>query len=192
MMIPVAILTIANDSDRAFMEQLYLKYEKLMHKCAFSVLHDIQDADDAVNDTCIKLIRNIEKLRSLTRYTLRTYIVSTINHAAIDIYRERRRVGNKLFYTDSTEDFISAFSDNAINVEDEILLMLDLEELYAAIDRLAPKDANILKWKYLEELSDREIAHMLGISEVGIRMALSRARKRLAALLSEVNEDDKH
>lgn len=57
MMFPVSILAIEDDSDRAFMEQLYTAHELLMHKCALRFLHNGYDADDAVNNACVKLIK---------------------------------------------------------------------------------------------------------------------------------------
>jgi len=58
-----------------------------------------------------------------------------------------------------------------------------VERLYSAIRRL-PKDTAALVLLYLEDLSYREIADVLGISESNVGVKLSRAKKALAELMN--------
>jgi RNA polymerase sigma-70 factor, ECF subfamily len=53
----------------------------------------------------------------------------------------------------------------------------------AALDRLAPRDREILVMRHLEEMSAAEIAAILGISEGAVRVRLLRALARLRPLL---------
>ena len=48
MFIPVAILSIGNEDDRAFMVRLYVDYRWLMYKVALSVVREPQLAEDMV------------------------------------------------------------------------------------------------------------------------------------------------
>ena len=57
--IPITILLIEDDSDRAFMEQLYLDYSKLMYAVAMSRLGNPLDAEDAVHEAILRLIDKI-------------------------------------------------------------------------------------------------------------------------------------
>ncbi|WP_435021157.1 RNA polymerase sigma factor [Tundrisphaera sp. TA3] len=57
-----------------------------------------------------------------------------------------------------------------------------VERLYAAIRRLSPADAALVLL-YLDDLSYRQIAEVLGISENHVGVKLNRARKALAALM---------
>ena len=60
-----------------------------------------------------------------------------------------------------------------------------VEGLYAAIRQL-PKAEAALVLLYLEDLSYREIAEVLGISESNVGVKLNRARKALGQLMKEV------
>ena len=60
-----------------------------------------------------------------------------------------------------------------------------VERLYAAIRQL-PKAEAALVLLYLDDLSYREIAEVLGISESNVGVKLSRARKALGELMKEV------
>jgi RNA polymerase sigma-70 factor (ECF subfamily) len=55
----------------------------------------------------------------------------------------------------------------------------------AALDRLAPRDREILVMRHLEEMSAAEIAAILGISEGAVRVRLPRALTRLRGLLDD-------
>ena len=55
----------------------------------------------------------------------------------------------------------------------------------AALDRLAPRDREILVMRHLEEMSAADIAAILGISEGAVRVRLLRALARLRALLDD-------
>ncbi|QEH38818.1 RNA polymerase sigma factor YlaC [Aquisphaera giovannonii] len=59
-----------------------------------------------------------------------------------------------------------------------------VERLYAAIRRLPPADAALVLL-YLDDLSYREMAEVLGISESNVGVKLNRARKALGELLKE-------
>jgi RNA polymerase sigma-70 factor (ECF subfamily) len=58
-----------------------------------------------------------------------------------------------------------------------------VEQLYKAIHRL-PKANAALVLLYLDELSYREMAEVLGISESNVGVKLNRARKALSALMN--------
>jgi RNA polymerase sigma-70 factor (ECF subfamily) len=57
-----------------------------------------------------------------------------------------------------------------------------IERLYATIRRLPEADAALVLL-YLEDLSYREIAEVLGISENNVAVKLSRTKKILAGLM---------
>lgn len=59
-----------------------------------------------------------------------------------------------------------------------------VEQLYNAIHRLPKADAALVLL-YLDELSYREMAEVLGISESNVGVKLNRAKKALSALMNE-------
>ena len=63
-----------------------------------------------------------------------------------------------------------------------------LENLYAAIHALPDSDRALVLLS-LDELPYREIAEITGLTENHVGVALTRARKRLAALLKGVTDE---
>ena len=58
-----------------------------------------------------------------------------------------------------------------------------VEQLYRAINQLPKADAALVLL-YLDELSYREMAEVLGISESNVGVKLNRAKKALTALMN--------
>lgn len=49
------------DEDKNKFEELYMKYRDDMYNIAFSILHNCEDAEDAVHDTFVSIANNFEK-----------------------------------------------------------------------------------------------------------------------------------
>jgi RNA polymerase sigma-70 factor (ECF subfamily) len=62
-----------------------------------------------------------------------------------------------------------------------------VEQLYRAIHQL-PKTDSALVLLYLDELSYREIAEVLGISESHVGVKLNRAKKALSTLMNGASD----
>lgn len=69
---PLSILAIEDDSDRAFMEQLYLDHHAAMKRTARRILHHPEDAEDFVQSVCIALCKKVSLLREMECNSLRS------------------------------------------------------------------------------------------------------------------------
>lgn len=178
MLFPTMILAIMDDSDRELMKALYIKYHLIMFRMARALTDSQQDADDVVSDACISLIKKIDVLKRLDDSVLEGYIISTTKNAAYTLHRKRN--ARKEI---SVED-ISSSVDAATPAPDVRLLQeCTIEELIDALDRLSEDDQAVIRMKYFEKLSDREIAATLGVQEGSVRSRLTRARSRLCGLI---------
>ena len=48
--------------EKSQFEQIYLEYRGLMYHVAYEILHNDQDAEDAVHQAFVKIVENIKKL----------------------------------------------------------------------------------------------------------------------------------
>lgn len=53
--------------EKSKFEQLYLEYKGLMFHVAYEILHNEQDAEDAVHQAFVKIAENIKKIDDPTR-----------------------------------------------------------------------------------------------------------------------------
>ena len=190
-MIPIAILAISSNDERDFMTRLYLDYYALMRKHAYAILNTSQDVDDVVNDACIKLIDKIGILKTLDCYALTAYVVFTIRSVTIDLVR-RRETRKKHGFFGKDEDMMDMLSD-LDDGSDVAQLVIDSETAKDAVKRLSQlneRDRAILEYKYVLDMSDQEIAPLLGIKPQSVRQYLMRARRNAMKVLREGVEDD--
>lgn len=180
MFIPVAILSIGNEDDRAFMVRLYVDYRWLMYKVALSVVREPQLAEDMVSQTLCEMIDNLEKIRAVDCCKLRGYIVSFVRNVSVDFVRKRDRQGKYLFLTGEEAEVAAEDS-----VDENLIRMAEIDALKRGFARLSENDRPLLTMKYFDGLSDEEIAARLGVAKASVRTYLMRARNRLCQRLKE-------
>ena len=135
------------------------------------------DTDDLAADACDGIVKNVSKLReirafeawfwAIARAKLRTWI------------RKRRRPGRF-----EPVAAAGATPDEAI-VERE-----EHTDIRAALERLSPKDRELLWLREVEGLSYEEIGGRLRTAVGTVRVACHRARQRLETAYEAVSSDD--
>ncbi len=177
-LIPLVLLLIENEDDRAFMENVYLQYHRLMYAQALRILKQRQAAEDAVSDSLLKLMEKISLLRTFECNKLKSYVVITVRHTAISRLNRLRR--EQLPGDAALEDV--AGTDR---VDARLLEQAGIESIKDAIRALPPREKDLMLMKYFREMTEQEIADETGLKPVSVRVHLSRARKHLAQLLKE-------
>jgi len=179
-MIPVCILAIADESDREFMERVFVQYQWLMYSTTEKIVKDHWSAEDVVQITVEKLIDKIEKLKTLDERRLAGYIVASCKHNAYNELRYRSR--HPAFSID--EDWDSDAGDDTVHsMEAALIHEDDLRRMVEIWDKLDDRSKYVLEARYILEKSDAEIAEVLGIRPNSVRMALTRARKQAYDLM---------
>lgn len=175
-------------SDRALIEMLYDRYEQRIYQIAFSVLHDSYQAEDAVSETFIKLIKNVHHIWTMDEKKMEAYITKLARSTAVDQYRRNKREMNRIVSVDTETDRETEISDNPI--EEVIVSMGSQARVREIIDSLSDKYRDVVICMALHELSGRETALMLNISESAVRKRYERAKKLLKKKLPEETSEE--
>ncbi|MDL2205360.1 sigma-70 family RNA polymerase sigma factor [Eubacteriales bacterium OttesenSCG-928-N13] len=181
MVIPQIILAMDNPDDRAFMEQLYRTYRPLMFRIAIGILKSHHDAEDAINDACVRLIPKVEELQEKNDYNLKFYIMSTIRNTAINKAVKRNR-NSKYSFLEGDSKILDLVPGGEA-ADRPLIREAELGALVEALSEMPANELNLLRMKYLDELPDLQIADTLGVKPASIRMYLTRAKRRAADLL---------
>lgn len=176
-MIPLFILAIEDDADRVFMINLYEQCQKSMYYQALDILHDHGEAEDAVHDALLKLMGRIPALRSLPKSQILPYAIASTKTTAIDRWRSRNKV--RVGANDCISDDRSGTAEEH---EKAFINMERVDILSRGLEKLSESDRDILKYRYLLDMGDEEIARVLGIKPSSVRMCLTRARKNAFAI----------
>ena len=168
------LATIENDADRALFAEIYEQYHERMEQAALRILKDTHDAEDAVQNAFLKIIRNFEKFLELPCKKRPFWCVCIVKNEAITLLRKKK----KAIMLESMEDAYDASADieKALSYEDIIRLFAGLPETYRAV----------LEMKFLLDCSGKDISQKLGISENAVNVRISRGR----AMLREIMEKE--
>lgn len=77
--------------ERDLFERVFLKYRYLMLYVANKILQNHHDAEDAVHEAFISVIKNIDKFSDVESPKTRSLIVLIVERKAIDILRKKQR-----------------------------------------------------------------------------------------------------
>ncbi len=166
----VCLQMMDDPKDKAKLEQLYLLYKDYMLHIADSILHNKQDAEDAVHEAFLSIAKNIKKFSDPACPKTRSCIVIIIERKAVDIYRKHKRRAEAL----------REISDlNRQSLEPRVISLMD------CIDQLAERDREAILLRYSHGYCIDEISKMLGISYAAAAKLVERARERLDKLFRE-------
>ena len=144
--------------------QLVLRYEKLMFYVANRIRHNERDAEDALQEAFLSIAKNFSKISALDDSKMRSYLVTTVERKAIDIYRTKQK--------NITAEFDEAWLDAEQNYS-------GLSPLAAAMSRLPAEQRELILLKYDFGYTSKEIAKMLGTSDGAVRQRLLKAKENL-------------
>lgn len=157
--------------DENLFEQLYLSYRDLLFYVAYSILHDIPTAEDAVQQAFMRVLRHLDKIEGPDCPKTRNFLVIIVKNIAINLYHARRKRDTVSF--DEVDGWVGA-------PRDEIAEMESAQRLSDLMKRLPESYRDALMLRYDNGYSCAEIAQLLGISEENVRKRIQRARARLA------------
>ena len=170
-----------------FMAELYLKHERLMYYIAGNYTKDLFRREDIVQAALIALMRNEATLHSLSDSARLSYIASAVRNTAINaLRREQRESSQCVSIEEIPAELLHA---QALWPEIKNIEMEHRQELLAKFQELHEHDRQLLFGRYLMDMTDAEMAKILGCKPSSVRMKLTRARRALLEKLKEGGSD---
>ena len=81
------------------------------------------------------------------------------------------------------DDQAEQFADQQENVEDTVFRRASVERLYAALASLTEKERSLINALFFDEMTEREVARILGISQPAVHKQKNRILKKLKLFL---------
>lgn len=181
-MIFSAMVAMLGEDDRAFMLDLYKNYYNLARKNIFSLTHSEEDMEDLISDAFVKLMEKVSLLRTLECCRLTAYIVYTIRSVSIN-YLRHKAVETKHICYDVNFNMADDLPETGDELDDRLIRQEEVELLGRVISMLPQNQKDLLYFKYLLDLSDSEIAGLIGVSPDSVRQYLTRARRSAKRLM---------
>ncbi len=155
------------------------EYAGTLYRVAYSVLRNSADAEDAVQETYLRVLRHRDTLNEIR--DPRVWLVRIVWNVVLD----RKRRSKTRPETDDIADLARLLPAAGLSAEERVSSAQHHERVLRAVEKLPAKEQRVLILSAFEELSSVEIAHVLGTTESTIRSRLFRARKLLAGLLEQ-------
>ena len=154
--------------DTAAFEQLYRKHGDRMKSIAYNHLGNISDAEDAVQETFLKIHRAASTFTGEASFS--TWMVRILINTCYDALRKRQR------HPEDQEDETS-FQRSAATVDDNKRIALR-----KLLDSLPEQRRRVFALFEIEGLSHAEIGSILGITEANSKWILFSTKKQLQEL----------
>ena len=91
-MLALFLAALESDEDRRRFSALYERYHGKMERIAIGILRDQRDAEDAVQNAFLQIIRHFEKISEISCEELPFWIISIVKNEALMLLRKRRNI----------------------------------------------------------------------------------------------------
>lgn len=156
------------EGNRLAISQLLERYESYIYTICFTVLRTKAEAEEATQDTFMKIIRALPKYEKQGKLT--TWMYSVAYRTALDYLKKRKNTSDLNGYDIGTAPAVEGVIES--NEKSATLAQL--------IDHLPYEDRRLIRMYYLEEMSVKELSDIVGLTESNVKVKLYRARKSLA------------
>lgn len=171
----IAMDATAEDS----LDALVREHARLVFRIAFSVLRNHHDAEDAAQETFLRVLRQGQPLEAVA--DPKAWLARIAWRVALDRIRRTPRDGEEDWSV--WLDQLRAPGASAEQLASDAQMLRLTETMVATL----PSDLRaVLTLSTVEELNSREIAEILGIPEGTVRTRLQRARQTLKEKLTEL------
>lgn len=150
--------------ERTKFEQLYLTYRGLMFHVANNILNNEHDAEDAVHQAFLSVIKNFEKISEVRCPETRALLVIIVERKAIDLYRTKQR--------SAVVPLEEAVHGIAFSIPED-------SGVAQAMERLPGRYREVLMLRFKLGYSTKEIGELFDMSQESVQKLVWRAREAL-------------
>lgn len=177
-MIPINGERMTNEE----LTQVYEQYHDMVYRLALVKTKSIAQAEDIQQDVFMALVRYSDRIRDMEH--LKAWLIHVTQNACRKHFRSMWiklsvQFDDSLAKDDSPPEAVS----EEYNPEETFEQQEDLTLMKEAVEQLNETYRTVIHLFYFEDMSIRQIAQSLSISEQNVKTRLSRARDRLKALM---------
>ena len=161
----------------AALASLVAEYAATLYRVAYSVLRNPADAEDAVQETFIRVLRHRETLHEVR--DRRVWLIRIVWNVVLD----KKRRSKSRPETDDVSELARVLPAGGLTAEERAAAAQHHAHVLSCVEQLPAKEREVLLLSAFEELTSVEIAAVLAISESSVRSRLFRARNLVAERL---------
>jgi len=161
-------------SEKAF-TYLYNTYHKVIYSNIYYIVKNKDVADDLLSETFLKAFKNIDKFTKDISFEM--WLKTIANNHSIDFIRSINKEQNNVYVDDDLlKEFI--YTDNS-NPEKELIKKEEYGRFERGLVSLSKKQEEVLRCRYNDNMSYKEIAEKLNLSIGTIKHYIHRYKNKL-------------
>ena len=151
-------------------KQRFMPFHRLLYRVAFHLTGNVQDAEDLLQDTYLKLWQKRDDIRE-----------EAVNQAyLVTLMRNLLRDQQRLKHIDSSAELKDELSPpDERSLEGQIAAKDEASQLESLISQLPKRDEEIIRMHLMEERTYDEIEQDTGLSQGNIRIIVMRTKQKL-------------
>lgn len=174
-----ALVVLVKDGSHDAFSELYDIFIDQIYRYVFYRVKS-SDAEDLVEVVFLKIWENIDKYKVQAKTSFSAWLYRIAHNLVVDYYRSKK---DKEFDELSIDIATKDREHNAIRMAER---SLDKDNLKKGMKNLKKSYQDIILYKFINELTNSEIAEILGKSEGSLRILQHRALKALKHELTEM------
>ncbi len=149
------------------------------------VMNRVKDENDADEITVSVFSKVLNKLDLFDpNFQFKTWILTIAQNTIIDFWRRKSRENE-----DASDGLENVKNEFARSPEELLISEEDQQKIIKIIETMDAKNQDIIRLRFFEEKSIKEIAEELNLSVANTKVRIMRAKKILAELLKEDDTD---
>ncbi|WP_291274650.1 sigma-70 family RNA polymerase sigma factor [Flavobacterium sp.] len=159
------------DGDESALAILIERHQAKVYGFIYSKVGDTTISDDIFQDTFIKVIKTLKTNAYNEEGKFLPWLMRIAHNQTIDFFRKNKKMPMQR----ETEEYsiFNSMSDSAQNIEGKLIEFQVEKDLKKLVESLPEDQREVLKMRFYDDLSFKEIADITGVS---INTALGRMR----------------
>ena len=148
------------------------RYQEPLYQHIRRMVWDHDDTNDVLQNTFIKVFKNIERFEE--RSSLYTWIYRIATNEALSYLNNTKRK-NTVFESESLHQTL----ENRVHENDSPVPENMRDQLLTAMNQLPEKQKSVFSLRYFEEMSYKQMAEVLNTSEGALKASFHHAVKKI-------------
>ncbi len=165
---------------------MYDEYHKKIYDFVKRRVTNHEVSEDLTSEIFEKILKNIDDFQ-WQGITVSAWIFRIARNHIIDYYRkENKHKGDK-----SLDDVAHFIESQSPTVDAELEHKESEKSLYLAMQQLKEEEQYMIFYKFYEDLPNKDVAQILGMSETNVGTKLHRLKKKLEEIIHKQENSNK-
>ncbi len=176
-MISFYLSLLDTPEEKSKFEQLYRLYRQDMFKMAYGILENKYDAEDAVHESFMRVMKKLTKISEINCPQTHAYLLIIVKRVVLKILsKQTKTIVVDTDTVEITDDF---------GLEEYVISNMEFERIKYILEQLSDDYYEVLFLELFMEFSISDIAEQLGLTYENTKKRLQRAKKKFREIAEE-------